>query len=224
MEVPMFRRSHAVIPRSTTHLAKRLAQPFFRRKLLHATRVLWPTLVALTFASVAHAQGTMDFSGAQTLMGTFKTFAIYAGAVICFGGLIFAGIRMMSGRFQDAIPGLIRRAVWCRACSDRVLAGLAHSLANRCEVAMHTTKRGEPLPINQALNRPRAKLGLDLTAWMAIAFVCVTVFLVGFRILAIVSFPMMAGGAWLIVRKHPKMFQLWGLSLNQKSYYDPRKQ
>ena len=68
------------------------------------------------------------------------------------------------------------------------------------------------------------KLGLDLTAWMAIAFVCVTVFLVGFRILAIVSFPMMAGGAWLIVRKHPKMFQLWGLSLNQKSYYDPRKQ
>ena len=39
-------------------------------------------------------------------MGTFKTFAIYAGAVICFGGLIFAGIRMMSGRFQDAIPGL----------------------------------------------------------------------------------------------------------------------
>jgi hypothetical protein len=41
--------------------------------------------------------------------------------------------------------------------------------------------------------------------------------------LAILSFPTMAGGAWLIVRKHPKMFQLWGLSLNQKSYYDPRK-
>lgn len=48
----------------------------------------------------------MDFSGAQTLMTTFKTFAMYAGAVICLGGLIFAGIRMMSGRFQDAIPGL----------------------------------------------------------------------------------------------------------------------
>jgi len=37
------------------------------------------------------------------------------------------------------------------------------------------TKRGEPLPINQALNRPRAKLGLDLSAWMTIVFVCVTV-------------------------------------------------
>ncbi len=32
--------------------------------------------------------------------GHSKTFAVYAGAVICFGGLIFAGIRMMSGRFQ----------------------------------------------------------------------------------------------------------------------------
>jgi type IV secretory pathway VirB3-like protein len=88
---------------------------------------------------------------------------------------------------------------------------------------MHTTGRGEPLLINQALNRPRAKLGLDLSAWMAIVFVTVTVFLVGFRMLAILSFPTLAGGAWLIVRKHPKMFQLWGLSLSQKSYYDPRK-
>ena len=58
---------------------------------------------------------------------------------------------------------------------------------------------------------------------MAIVFVTVTVFLVGFRMIAIFSFPMMAAGAWLTVRRHPKMFQLWGLSLSQKSYYDPRK-
>lgn len=74
--------------------------------ILPATRVLFPSLLVLSLTAVAHAQGTMDFSGAQTLMGTFKTFAMYAGAVICLGGLIFAGIRMMSGRFQDAIPGL----------------------------------------------------------------------------------------------------------------------
>ena len=85
-------------------------------------------------------------------------------------------------------------------------------------------RRGEPQAINQALNRPRAKLGLDLSAWMAIVFVCVTAFLVGFRFLAMLAFPTLAIGAWLIVRKHPKMFQLWGLGLNQKSYYDPRKQ
>ena len=77
-----------------------------QQQLSHLIRVLTPTLLVLSFASAAHAQGTMDFSGAQTLMGTFKTFAMYAGAVICLGGLIFAGIRMMSGRFQDAIPGL----------------------------------------------------------------------------------------------------------------------
>ena len=86
--------------------ANRRAERPLKQTLAHAIRVLAPTLLALSFAGIAHAQGTMDFSGAQTLMTTFKTFAIYAGAVICFGGLIFAGIRMMSGRFQDAIPGL----------------------------------------------------------------------------------------------------------------------
>ena len=73
---------------------------------MHRVRVLAAILIAATFTCVAQAQGTMDFSGATTLMTTFKTFAMYAGAVICLGGLIFAGIRMMSGRFQDAIPGL----------------------------------------------------------------------------------------------------------------------
>ena len=45
----------------------------FKKNGARAFRVLTPTLVALSFAGVAHAQGTMDFSGAQTLMGTFKT-------------------------------------------------------------------------------------------------------------------------------------------------------
>ena len=88
---------------------------------------------------------------------------------------------------------------------------------------MYITRRGEPLPINQALNRPRAKLGLDLSTWMAIVFLCVTVFLVGYRLLALLAFPTLALGAWSIVRNHPKIFTLWGLSLSQKSYYDARK-
>ena len=87
-------------------IRSRVTSPSFKRKLMNALRGMAPTAVALCFSCVAHAQGTMDFSGAQTLMGTFKTFAMYAGAVICLGGLIFAGIRMMTGRFQDAIPGL----------------------------------------------------------------------------------------------------------------------
>ena len=92
--------------RFESRLANRWAERFSKQRLNQAARVLAPTLLALSLTTVAHAQGTMDFSGAQTLMGTFKTFAMYAGAVICLGGLIFAGIRMMSGRFQDAIPGL----------------------------------------------------------------------------------------------------------------------
>ncbi|MES2221013.1 MAG: hypothetical protein V4587_08620 [Acidobacteriota bacterium] len=99
-------RSNQPLSRKTIQVARGLAKFFPRQPLLRALRTATPTLIALTLAGVAHAQGTMDFSGAQTLMGTFKTFAVYAGAVICFGGLIFAGIRMMSGRFQDAIPGL----------------------------------------------------------------------------------------------------------------------
>ena len=39
-------------------------------------------------------------------MPDWQTFALYAGAVICLGSLIFAGIRLMSGRFQEAIPAL----------------------------------------------------------------------------------------------------------------------
>jgi len=80
-------------------------------QLIRVIRVMGPAVVALSLAGgaqvcAAQTGGTMDFTGAQTLMTTFKTFAIFAGAVICFGGLIFAGIRMLSGRFSDAIPGL----------------------------------------------------------------------------------------------------------------------
>jgi hypothetical protein len=60
----------------------------------------------LVASTSAQAQGTIDFSGANTLMNSFKTFAIYAGAIICFGSLIFAGIKLMSGDFARAIPGL----------------------------------------------------------------------------------------------------------------------
>src|ERR1700761_2375446 len=86
--------------------SSRSGKPFFKETRLKGNKTLLAFLFTVLLQSVGHAQGTMDFSGAQTLMGTFRTFAMYAGAVICLGGLIFAGIRMMSGRFQDAIPGL----------------------------------------------------------------------------------------------------------------------
>lgn len=91
---------------TATRIARRWAQHFTKQKMAAGARTLAPFLLALTFSTVAHAQGTIDFSGANGVMTSFKTFALFAGAIICFGGLIFAGIRMMSGRFQDAIPGL----------------------------------------------------------------------------------------------------------------------
>ena len=72
-----------------------------------AARTAAPLVFAFAVSSVAHAQGgSIDMSGATNVMNSFKTFALYAGAVICLGSLIFAGIRMMSGRFQEAIPAL----------------------------------------------------------------------------------------------------------------------
>lgn len=107
MRRPVFAFKKSPTRNVRQHNTARLStQILSRQHLAAAARAISPALLVLALSTAAHAQGTMDFSGATTLMGTFKTFAIYAGAVICFGGLIFAGIRMMSGRFQDAIPGL----------------------------------------------------------------------------------------------------------------------
>jgi ATP-dependent exoDNAse (exonuclease V) alpha subunit len=48
----------------------------FKGAAARLLRALLPAILTLSLASVAHAQGTMDFSGAQTLMGTFKTTAL----------------------------------------------------------------------------------------------------------------------------------------------------
>lgn len=93
--------------------AYRSAKPFRRLSIgcsrMHfraAGRAFAPVALCMLVTSVARAQGSIDMSGATNVMNTFKTFALYAGAVICLGSLIFAGIRMMSGRFQEAIPAL----------------------------------------------------------------------------------------------------------------------
>ena len=88
---------------------------------------------------------------------------------------------------------------------------------------MQMTKRGEPLSINQALNKPRQKLGLSLPIWMGIVIASLLALLLRFFVLSTPILISITAVCWVIVRKHPKMFQLWGLSFTQKSYYDPRK-
>lgn len=80
--------------------------PSGKQRLVSGARSVAPIFAMFALSIAAHAQGTIDFSGANTVMGSFKTFAIYAGAIIAFGCLIWAGIKMMGGRFQDAVPQL----------------------------------------------------------------------------------------------------------------------
>jgi len=72
----MFRRSLASLTCKTDcrvlSFFRRLRGLAYTQQLIRAIRVIGPTIVALSFAGVAHAQGTMDFSGATTLMGTFN--------------------------------------------------------------------------------------------------------------------------------------------------------
>ena len=73
----MFPRSRIIPLHKTTRLARRLAQPLSKHNLRRAAHMLWPSILALSLAGVAHAQGTMDFSGATTLMTTFNTRLAY---------------------------------------------------------------------------------------------------------------------------------------------------
>ena len=77
-----------------------------RQQAKQFARTVAPFALVLVASTAAHAQGTIDMSGATTLMTTVKTFAEYAGAVICLVSLIFAGVKMMSGNFAQAIPAL----------------------------------------------------------------------------------------------------------------------
>lgn len=85
---------------STNH---RYAHLLTKQRVVTAAQTL---AFCVAFTGAAHAQGNIDMSGATTLMTTVKTFAEYAGAVICLISLIFAGIQMMSGNFARAIPAL----------------------------------------------------------------------------------------------------------------------
>lgn len=81
----------------------------------------------------------------------------------------------------------------------------------------------EPLPLNDALNRPKRKLGIDwrlllgITALAAIAAIFVNLIL---GVALMVALPPVVRH---ITKHDPQLFQLWALSFLQKAYYDPGK-
>ena len=57
---------------SSTTLDLDKTRVLFARRAAHHVRLALPVILPLVLSTAAHAQGTMDFSGAQTLMGTFN--------------------------------------------------------------------------------------------------------------------------------------------------------
>ena len=71
-EVLMIQRNGPAVLAKAALTARRLRSLFSNQRRMRVLRILAPSLVTLPFSAAAHAQGTMDFSGAQTLMGTFN--------------------------------------------------------------------------------------------------------------------------------------------------------
>jgi len=79
---------------------------FSNHQFLRAAQLMGPTLIALTFSGVTHAQGPMDFSGNKRSWKLSKRSLFMLALLSASAAFIFAGIRMLSGRSQDAIPEL----------------------------------------------------------------------------------------------------------------------
>lgn len=88
---------------------------------------------------------------------------------------------------------------------------------------MHISRRGTPVAINQALNKERSLLGINFSVWVWIILASALAFITGFHLLALAFFALLVLGCKLAILHNPKFFQLWLHSLEQRSYYDPRK-
>src|SRR5580698_9872848 len=68
----MFRRNIIARLVRMTPRMRSLSPYLSTRKLGRVFHTLLPSIIALSLTAAAHAQGTMDFSGATTLMTTFN--------------------------------------------------------------------------------------------------------------------------------------------------------
>lgn len=84
-------------------------------------------------------------------------------------------------------------------------------------------RRGSPLNINPALNKPTTKFGVDYRFLAVVFFFSVIVFVFGAQILSFVLLPTLIAAGALLNKRDPQMFALWLLSFRLRSYYDPGK-
>lgn len=86
-----------------------------------------------------------------------------------------------------------------------------------------TTRRGTPVEINPALNKPTTKFGVDYRFLAACLCFSIVVFLFGSKLLASLMLPSLIAAGALLTKRDPQMFRLWLLSFKLGSYYDPGK-
>jgi type IV secretory pathway VirB3-like protein len=84
--------------------------------------------------------------------------------------------------------------------------------------------------VNDSLNKPKGKFGIDYRLLMLALFIAVIVFLAGSvaqssgtKVIAFVLLLALLAAGKVITSKDDKMFNLWCLSLVQSAHYDPGK-
>jgi uncharacterized protein DUF6908 len=116
-------------PTHNPRLATRLGQSLSKQNLLRTARNIGPILVALTFATAANAQGTMDFSGAQTLMGTFNWRNDYVAIqqwsrnIVCDNYVHLAQLHEQHERFAKTWDGNLRSQGFAEVFTDKCILG-----------------------------------------------------------------------------------------------------
>jgi hypothetical protein len=128
--------------------AYRQAGYFLKQSPICAIRVMAPTLLALSLASVSHAQGTMDFSGAQTLMGTFQKFAAFLRRAdeSTLGRAVVEAVILLTASRGNASHALRDAATAYKVDADAIAAKVKQEFSAR-EKAKRATIPAPKVPV-----------------------------------------------------------------------------
>ena len=78
-------------------------------------------------------------------------------------------------------------------------------------------------PLNDALNRPKRKVGID---WRILLAITATAAIAAMAVNLVLGVALLAGlppAVHHMTRRDPQLFQLWAMSFLQRAYYDPGK-
>jgi type IV secretory pathway VirB3-like protein len=85
------------------------------------------------------------------------------------------------------------------------------------------TEKSSGAPVNDALNKPKNKLGIDWRIALGCLTLAIAVALFVHILLGLILLFVLPAIARLITRKDEQIYRLWSLSFLQKAHYDPGK-